>query len=183
MDINEALGRVDEIRSILEDDGLIVFPTDTIYGIGCHARSEKGLLDLRKRKDRWGKPFSIIVPSIEYLRKNFLVRHEEWLDKLPGPYTFVFEAKEPFPKQLSPDKVGVRIPDHPIKDLVAALGFPLVATSVNRSGMDPLSDPAQLGDAEYEAFADLLVIEDGIKDGPASTVVDLSGDRPVYLRM
>lgn len=184
--MGEALERVDDIRAALERDGAIVFPTDTIYGIGCLASSEPGLLAVRALKDRWGKPFSIIAPSKAWIERAFeLGSHGAWLDKLPGRYTLVLVPKKPFSGQLSSNgKVGVRIPDHPIAGLVERLGVPLVATSVNASGLDPLTSLDGLEDPRYARFAAVaFAIDDGPKMGPASTVVDLTGERPVYLRM
>ena len=184
--MSEALERVDEIRAALESDAIVIFPTDTIYGIGCLASSEAALLELRRLKDRWGKPFSLIAPSKAWIGEAFeLNGHEDWLEKLPGGYTLVLEPKQPFSRQLSSNgKVGVRIPDHPIATLVSRLGVPLVATSVNPSGLDPLASLAELSDPRYARFASVAFsIDDGVKNGPASTVVDLTGARPVYLRM
>ena len=182
----EALERSEEVKAVLEADGVIVFPTDTIYGVGSSAFSEKGLGVVRSLKERWGKPFSIIAPSKDWIRERFdLGRHEDWLGKLPGPFTLVFEPREPFSRQLSSSgAVGVRIPDHPIAALVEKMGVPLVATSVNRSGFDPLSSLDQLRESSYERFSKVaFAIDDGVKSGPASTVVDLTGERPVYVRM
>jgi L-threonylcarbamoyladenylate synthase len=186
MSIGEAFDRIDELRASLENDGLIIFPTDTIYGIGCRADSESGLLALRTMKERWGKPLSIIAPSKAWIAERFdLNDHDAWLDKLPGAFTLVLTPNDAFPEQLSPSgSVGVRIPAHPIARLVEALGFALVATSVNRAGFSPLTHPDQFSDPAYQRFCEVaFVIEDGIKNGPASTVVDLTGERPVYVRM
>ena len=182
----EAFDRVDEIAEVLKDHGRIIFPTDTIYGIGSHAESEEGLLAVRSLKERWGKPFSIIAPSKRWIVERFdLNGHEQWLEKLPGPFTLVFTPRMPFPEQLSPmGTVGVRIPDHPIRSLVAQFGFPIVATSVNRAGFEPLSSFEQFSEPGYERFCEVrFAIEDGVKDASASTVIDLTGTRPVYVRM
>lgn len=184
--MDEALERADEIARLLGSDGLIIFPTDTIYGIGSSAFSEKGIASVRRLKERWGKPFSIIAPSKAWIVERFdLNGHENWLEKLPGPFTLVFEPKEAFSKQLSSSgAVGVRIPDHPISLLVERMGVPIVATSVNRSGFDPLTSLDEISKPGFERFGEVaFAIDNGVKDGPASTVVDLTGDRPVYMRM
>lgn len=186
LSMDEAFERIDDIREALESDACIIFPTDTIYGIGCKADSEKALLALRKLKDRWGKPYSIIAPGKDWIRERFDIEgRQDRLDKLPGPFTFVLTPREAFSRQLSSSgSVGVRIPDHPVSRFVEALGFPIVATSVNQAGLDPMTSPDQFSDERYARFeAAAFVIEDGVHEGPASTVIDLTGDRPVYVRM
>ena len=182
----QALDEYERIAAVLESDGLIIVPTDTIYGLCCHAYSEAGLVAIRSLKERWGKPMSIIAPSKEWIAERFeLNAHASWLDELPGRYTLVLTAKDAFPEQLSVSgTVGVRIPDHPIAQLVERFGFPIVATSVNRAGFEPLVSLDQLGESAYERFSQVaFAIDDGVKDGPASSVIDVTGERPVYVRM
>ena len=184
--MTQALEEHERIAVVLESGGLIVFPTDTIYGIGCHAHSTTGLEAVRSLKERWGKPMSIIAPSKDWIGERFeLNTHTSWLDKLPGPLTLVLTPKEPFPDQLSAaGSVGVRIPAHPISELVSRFGFAIVATSVNRAGFEPLTHLGQLDEEAYARFADVsFAIDDGERAGPASTVVDLTHQRPVYVRM
>ena len=72
---------------------IYVYPTDTIYGIGCDATNDKLVLKIRSIKKRDEKPFSIIAPSKDWIKNNFEIIHPEYLDKLPGPYTLVMKPK------------------------------------------------------------------------------------------
>ncbi|MFT4307925.1 MAG: L-threonylcarbamoyladenylate synthase [Candidatus Woesearchaeota archaeon] len=186
LSMTQALDEYERIAAVLESGGLIIVPTDTIYGLCCHAYSEPGLAAIRSLKERWGKPMSIIAPSKEWIEEHFVLgTNRVWLDELPGRYTLVLTPREPFSEQLSVSgTVGVRIPDHPIARLVERLGFPIAASSVNRAGFEPLVSIDQLGDSAYERFGQVaFAIDDGVKEGPPSSVVDVTGERPVYVRM
>lgn len=181
----EAFDAIDEIRSSLLNGDMCVFPTDTIYGVGVDARNEKALIRLRQIKKRWGKPYSIIAPSRDWIDETFETSGKKaWLDRLPGAYTLILKPKHMFSTQLSNGNVGIRIPDHPISTFVSSLGFAIVATSVNQAGMEPLTHFEQFKDPRYADFeCSRFAIEDGVLDSDPSTVIDLTGERPVYVRM
>ena len=86
--------KVSVIESILEGS-VFIYPTDTIYGIGCNATNSDSVKKIRKLKGRLSNPFSVIAPSVEWIKENCVVAKdgEEWLKKLRGPYTLIFKLK------------------------------------------------------------------------------------------
>ncbi|MDY0301722.1 MAG: L-threonylcarbamoyladenylate synthase [Trichlorobacter sp.] len=173
--------------SVLEKDGVIIYPTDTTYGIGCSIFSKKGLEQIYriKQRDR-RKPFSFICTDLsEVARFARLTNHAFKIMKrcLPGPYTFVLEASREVPELLTTRQktVGIRMPDHPVcSALVKELGNPIVTTSANLSGEEPVADPEEL----YRLFGKQsdLVIDAGLLATDVSSVVSLLGDRVDVIR-
>lgn len=178
---------VRQVCEKLQRGGVIAYPTDTTYGLGCDIFSRQGIRNIYQIKHRDArKPFSFICADLSDVARyahvsNFafkiMKRH------LPGPYTFVLEATRVVPDALVTRQktVGIRIPDDPIAlAIVRELGHPLVTTSANLSGEEPLHDPA---DIEHQLGRQLaLVIDGGIRLGVPSTVVSLIGDRIEVLR-
>ncbi len=114
---------------------VFVYPTDTIYGIGCDATNVESVGKIREIKKREMKPFSVIAPSFEWIENNFIVDFD--IKKfLPGPYTLLLKKKDiNFLKHISEnDRVGVRIPKNDFCFSVQEIGVPFVTTSVNLSG-------------------------------------------------
>jgi tRNA threonylcarbamoyl adenosine modification protein (Sua5/YciO/YrdC/YwlC family) len=178
---------ISRVADSLKNGGIIAYPTDTTYGIGCSILCKKSIERIYQMKMRErSKPFSFICSSIsevsQYARIGnaafkLLKRH------LPGPYTFVLEATREVPDLLLTRQktVGIRIPDNRICiDLVTALGKPIITTSANLSGEDPVGDPMIIA----EIFGDRLdfVIDGGILTTDVSSVVSLIDDEPVVLR-
>ena len=124
------------------DGAVFIYPTDTVYAIGCDARNNKSVLRVRALKNRNVMPISIVAPNVEWIREH-LVADEEWLARLPGPYTLAFLIKED--RCIAPavtmgrDNLGVRIPSHWIHDIVAELGFPIIGTSANKTGQNVMT--------------------------------------------
>ena len=115
---------------------IFIYPTDTIYGIGCDATNHNLIKKIRKIKQRDKKPFSIIAPSKKWILNNFEVQ-ENFLNKyLPGPYTLLLKKKKKdFLKEVSENKfVGVRIPKNSFTKILQKTGKPIITTSVNLSG-------------------------------------------------
>lgn len=179
------IGRAVEI---LKQGGVIAYPTDTVYGIGCDIFNRKGLKKIYQIKQRDPrKPFSFICSDLSEVANyaqvsNFafkiLKRH------LPGPYTFVLEATRIVPDLLVTRQktVGIRIPNHPIPlALVRELGHPLVTTSANLSDTDVIEDPEDI-EAELGRQLDCIV-DGGLLSGDPSTVISLVNDQPEILRM
>lgn len=171
----------------LRRDGVIAYPTDTTYGLGCDIFSRQGIRKIYQIKHREArKPFSFICADLSDVARyahvsNFafkiMKRH------LPGPYTFVLEATRIVPDSLVTRQktVGIRIPDDAIAlSIVRELEHPLVTTSANLSGEEPLHDPL---DIEQQLGRQLdLVIDGGIRLGNPSTVISLIDDRIEVLR-
>lgn len=135
--------------SLIKNGKSFVYPTDTIYGLGCDATNAKAVQHIRLLKQREKKPFSVIVPSKEWIIKNCVISAaaKKWLHKLPGKYTFILKLnnKKAVSRQvhLGDYTVGVRIPKHWFAGIVAEYGKPIVTTSVNITAkpfMNSLSD-------------------------------------------
>jgi L-threonylcarbamoyladenylate synthase len=129
---------------------LFLHPTDTINGLGCNATHDEAIQKLRKVKQSPTSPFSVIAPSKDWIRENCeITKHaEEWLNKLPGPYTLVLKLKnkQAISKHVNPsdDTIGVRMPDHWITDFVGYLGTPIITTSANIVGQECVEDLDEL---------------------------------------
>ncbi|MGV8142654.1 MAG: L-threonylcarbamoyladenylate synthase [Candidatus Pacearchaeota archaeon] len=164
---------------------IFVYPTDTIYGLGCDATNNKAVEKIRKIKDRELKPFSIIAPSKEWIEKNcFVPAHaKEWLSLLPGPYTLLLKIKN---KKIVANSVifgetiGVRIPNHPITKLIQSAGVPFITTSVNISGQPHINSITQIP-LEISEQVD-FIIDEGVLNNKPSTVVDLTSKEEKIIR-
>ncbi len=169
------------ILEVMKNGALFIHPTDTIYGIGCNAKEEEFVDEVREIKGRPESPFSVIAPSKDWIKKNCVVNEEveKWLKKLPGPYTLILKAKNGVANNVAPgiDTLGVRIPDHWFSKLVGELGLPVVTTSANKAGGDFMTSLESLDD-EIKPKIEFVIYEDE-KHGRPSKIVDLSGEEAV----
>ena len=156
---------------------VFIYPTDTVYGIGCDATNDASVRRVRELKGGNTKPLSVIAPSIDWIKENCELndKAKSWLLKLPGPYTLILKLKNfnavCAQTNMGSKTLGVRIPDHWISSLVLDVGKPIITTSVNLIGKPPAATREQL-----EEFAVDFIIYDGDKAGTPSTIVDtLSG--------
>ncbi len=164
-----------EDKAVLSDiakGAVFIYPTDTIYGIGCDATDDRAVKRIRKLKGRKSNPFSVIAPSIEWIKDNCVLTNtaKAWLLKLPGPYTLLINLKKPAvcpQTNMGLKTLGIRIPDHWISGVVARVGKPVVTTSVNLEGK-PFATKLE----QMEKFDVDFVIYEGEKTGRPSTVVD-----------
>jgi len=171
----------------LRQGGVIAYPTDTIYGIGCDIFNRKGVKKIYQIK-QWDprKPFSFICSDLSEVANYAQVSNAAFKIMkryLPGPYTFVLEASRVVPDLLTTKQktVGVRIPDNPIAlQIVRELGHPLVTTSANISGEDNFSDPVDI----QQKLGNMLdlVVDGGSLSGDPSTVISLVNDQVEVLR-
>ncbi len=165
---------------------LIIYPTDTIYGIGADARSEACVHKIDAIKDREGKPFSIVVADTamaEHYCRMTPMAGKLAKSLLPGPYTFVLERKgDGIARNAAGDTIGIRIPKNEfILALSRAVGFPIISTSANISGHPPACTVEELDKTLLEGVN--MVIDGGpCEHRMSSTVVDLRGGAPVVLR-
>jgi tRNA threonylcarbamoyl adenosine modification protein (Sua5/YciO/YrdC/YwlC family) len=179
--------RIQQVVTSLKEGGVIAYPTDTTYGIGCSIFCKKSIERIyqMKQRDR-RKPFSIICSSLSEISQYARVTNSAFKTikrYLPGPYTFVFEATREVPDLLLTRQktVGIRIPDNIIcSALVTALGNPIITTSANLSGEDPQGDP-RLIDTVFGSHLQ-YVINGGILTTDVSSVVSLMDDKPEVLR-
>jgi tRNA threonylcarbamoyl adenosine modification protein (Sua5/YciO/YrdC/YwlC family) len=168
------------IVGAMKSGRIFVYPTDTIYGIGCNAENAPSVEKIRNAKGRdEGKTFSVIAPGKEWIWSHADVTRStrDMIDKLlPGPYTIILKANSKTPKPvLSPERsIGVRMPRHPFTALVEESGVPFVTTSVNIKGQPPVKSTADI-QPEIRSVVD-IVIDAGIMEGFASRVFDMRTD-------
>ena len=166
-----------ELAEKISKGAVFIYPTDTIYGLGCNALDQKAVQKIRILKERPTNPFSVIVPSKEWITENCIVTLEakSWISKLPGPYTLVLELKnKPAVAKnvnLEKDTVGVRIPNHWFSEVVQKLGFPIVTTSVNYSEKPFMTCLEDL-DPVLKSGVDFIIYE-GEKKGRPSKIINL----------
>ena len=176
---------IDLAHNALENGEVIVYPTDTLYGFGVDATNTDAIHRLNRLKGRI-QPLSIVLESVEHMHDfaEFQGEIEDEVNNLfPGAYTVLLPAESnelsPFVQNGSPN-IGVRIPDHffPIK-LVKMLGKPIITTSINRHGNDPLNDVTQV---EID-FPNVDIFEDSSHTpSKGSTIVDFSTSPPKVIR-
>jgi tRNA threonylcarbamoyl adenosine modification protein (Sua5/YciO/YrdC/YwlC family) len=174
--------------AILENGGILIYPTDTVYGIGCSLYNKNALQKLYnlKKKSKF-EPISIIVKDIQqasrYARiSNFAFKIMRRC--LPGPFTFILPSRGEIPKiMLSKRKeVGIRIPDNEVcHALLENANFALVNTSVNVDPAELLNDPDEI-ERRYFNRVDMMLDADWLSDAEESTVVSLINDEIKILR-
>jgi len=162
---------------------IFVYPTDTIYGIGCNALNNESVRKIGEMKKREKKAFSIISPGKEWIEDNCFVseKAKKWLEKLPGAYTLILELKNrrAVAKEvnLGFDTLGIRIPEHWFSEVVIEAKVPFVTTSVNLSGEEAMKS---VDDINEEIKNDVdYIIDEGFKDGKASTIINLVRNKEV----
>ena len=178
---------IKKVVKILKDGGVIAYPTDTIYGIGCDIFNKKGIEKIYQIKKREkNKPMSFICADLSDISQYAIVSNYAYriMRKcLPGPYTFILEASSKTPKKIMSKRktVGIRIPDHKIcLAIVTELGHPLITTSANISTEEELNNPDDIEDKLGSSLG--LIIDEGPLISEPSTIVDLTGDSPAVLR-
>lgn len=156
----------------IKNGAIFIYPTDTIYGLGCDATNPESVKLIKKIKYKEkDKPMSVIAPSVAWIKENCIV-DDALLDKyLPGPYTLILKKKDPeFLKEVSAnDSLGIRIPDSEFTELVEKTGRPFITTSVNFTG-EPFA--IKISDIP-PAILDMvdIIIGVGTLDGRPSTLV------------
>lgn len=182
---NPDMRKVSRIVDILRDGGIIIYPTDTVYGMGCDIHNQRAIERIARIKGIKPKHhnFSFICYDLsnisEYTRALSTPVFKIMKKALPGPYTFILEANNNVPKILNSNKktVGIRVPDHAIpRLLVKELGSPILTTSIRDDDdvIEYSTDPELI----FEKFRDLVdvVIDGGYGNNVASTILDCTGD-------
>ncbi len=162
----------------LRGGGIVIYPTDTVYGMGCDLFNKKGIERIYEiqRRDR-KQPLSFICADLKDISRYARVSDDAYKIMkrlLPGPYTFVLEASRLVPKIILPKRqtTGIRIPDNRIcQALVAEMGSPVISTSVKDGGGELLSDPRMI-DELFGKRVD-MIIDGGIIAAAPSSVVSL----------
>lgn len=179
---------IDKVVRILQDGGLIIYPTDTVYAIGCDALNVRAVEKVCKLKglNPLKNNLSIIcydLSSVSEYAKIDNVMFKLLRKNLPGPFTFILKTTSSLPKIFKDRKtVGIRIPDNNIiREIVHTLGSPIMTTSLKDHDVSEyLTDP-ELIDEEYGKLVD-VVIDGGYGGMEVSTVVDCTEDEPEILR-
>lgn len=185
-DVNPSERELRRVVEALERDELIIYPTDSVYAVGCSLRSPRAIERLRRIKG--SGELSVVFESIagiaEYCRvDNGVFRILK--RNLPGPFTFILPASSRIPdKALGKRRtIGVRIPANAVAcAIVSTLGCPLVTTSVKND--DPVSEYTTDPELIHERYGRevALVVDGGMGDSVPTTVVDLTDDEPTILR-
>lgn len=175
-----SLEQEDEITKQIKNGSIFIYPTDTVYGIGCNATIPKSVKKLRTIKNTT-KPLSVIAPSFDWIKKNMKIKNQDYLLKLPGPYTLIIEKKKKeFLKEVSDVNLGIRVPNHPITHLITKAGVPFITTSANVTGEKTIK---QIQDIPKKILDKIdFVIDGGLLDNKPSEVIDLTKKEPETIR-
>ena len=181
---------VERVVKVLREGGLVIYPTDTVYGLGCDITNSRALQRLARIKGvkldkvNW----SFICPDLsnlsDYARQIDTPTFKILKRALPGPYTFILQGSNQLPKDFKKKKtVGIRVPDNRIAQaLVRGLGNPIVSTSIRDEDdvLEYTTDPELI----HEKWGNLVdvVVDGGYGDNVASTVIDLTGAEPEIIR-
>ena len=172
---------ITKVVEALDQGGVIIYPTDTFYGIGCDLFNKKPIRRVYQLKKRpLSKPFSFICADLKDISLYAQVSNNAYRimkRTLPGPYTFVLEGTRLVPKLMltSRKTVGIRVPKNKIcLSIVKQLGRPIISTSINSK------DPSIIHD-EYASLVD-MVIDGGVISYEPSTVISLVDDNPEVIR-
>jgi tRNA threonylcarbamoyl adenosine modification protein (Sua5/YciO/YrdC/YwlC family) len=180
-----------QIVDLLEVGGIIIYPTDTVYAMGCDIKANKSIERIARLKglNPENPDLSLIFHDMSQLSEYTIIRDNTVFKllkrNLPGPFTFIVNANNQIPRLFKNKKkiVGIRIPDNTIvMELVKELGRPIITTSIHDPDeiIEYTTDP-ELIHEKYREFAD-IVIDGGYGKNEASTIVDCTGDEPVIIR-
>ncbi|WOD43776.1 L-threonylcarbamoyladenylate synthase [Hwangdonia lutea] len=181
---------IEKVVAVLKRGGLIIYPTDTVYGLGCDITNIKALERVARIKQvKLEKAnFSFVCHDLsnlsDYVKQIDTTTFKILKRALPGPYTFVLPGGKSLPNPFKKRKtVGIRVPNNNIAlDIVKRLGNPIISTSIHDEDevLEYTTDPELI----LEKWSNLvdLVIDGGYGDNEASTVIDLSEDEPIILR-
>ena len=172
---------INRVSQVLGQGGLIAYPTDTFYGIGCDLFNKRGIQLIYRLKNRpLNQPFSFVCDSLKEISRYALVSNYAYKTMkrlLPGPYTFILEGTRLVPRIMLTKRktVGIRVPDNKISlGIVRTFGRPIISTS---AGFD---DPYSIMEA-YGSYLD-IVIDGGMLNQSPSSVVSLINDKPEIIR-
>ncbi|MEE8400331.1 MAG: L-threonylcarbamoyladenylate synthase [Desulfobacterales bacterium] len=185
--INPQQRLIVKVVDILRRGGIIAYPTDTHYGIGCDIMNKKAIekIYLLSGRNR-NKPFSFIcsgLKNISHYAKVSNYAYKTMKRLLPGPYTFILEGSKLVPKIMLTQRrtAGIRVPSHPIcMDLVEELGNPILSTSAKAKNNTIFDDPSLLHDY-FKSNVD-VVIDGGMVPGQPSSVISMINDEPEVIR-
>jgi tRNA threonylcarbamoyl adenosine modification protein (Sua5/YciO/YrdC/YwlC family) len=184
---NPQMRLIRKVVDVLREGGVIGYPTDTIYGVGCNLFNPEAIRKIHRfKKIEGNKPLSFICADLKDISRyayvsNYAYKMMKRL--LPGPYTFILKATKLVPKiaMTKQKTVGIRIPDNKIcLALVKELGNPIISTSVYKPDESLYNDPSEI----EERFGKQLdmIIDGGVIVAGHSSMIDLSNDVPKVIR-
>lgn len=190
--------RIEKIKNALQNGAVMLYPTDTVYAIGCDLKAKSGIERVRQIKQLSNdKPLTFLCPSLSNISEYATVTDQAYRTirhLIPGPFTFVLPTTKLVPKLVVNPKrktTGIRVPDHQVcLSLLAALGNPIISTSAphlseniqeGEESSVPYLEKAELFD-RVEKLVD-LIIDDGSEPGfQVSTIIDLTTQEPTLIR-
>lgn len=185
--INPQQRLIEKVADCLRDGGIIAYPTDTYYGIGCDIMNKKAIEKVYqiKKRDK-SQPFSFICADLKHISdyakvSNYAYRTMKRL--LPGPYTFILEGSKMVPKIMLTKRksAGIRVPDHAICiAIIQALGNPVISTTATYANDEPIMDAWMISET-YPTQID-IVIDSGPVPNRPSSVISLIDDIPEVIR-
>jgi tRNA threonylcarbamoyl adenosine modification protein (Sua5/YciO/YrdC/YwlC family) len=185
--VNPQLRLIRSVVDVLRRGGVVAYPTDTVYGIGCDIMNKKAIERVYLLKQRHkSKPFSFICSGLKNISNYAKVSNYAYKTMrrlLPGPYTFILEGSKLVPKIMLTHRktAGIRVPDNAIcLALVEELGNPIITTSATRPDGSIIHDPSLIHDY-YRSRID-MAIDGGSLTGDPSSVISLIGDIPDVIR-
>jgi tRNA threonylcarbamoyl adenosine modification protein (Sua5/YciO/YrdC/YwlC family) len=183
--------RIRKVVNVLEEGGIIIYPTDTVYAMGCDIKANKSIEKIARLKgmNPDNPDMSLIFHDMSQLSEYTVIRDNSLFKllkrNLPGPFTFIVQANNQIPRLFKNKKktVGIRIPDNNIvMELVRELGRPIITTSIHDPDevIEYTTDPELIYE-KYRDFAE-IVISGGYGRNEASTIVDCTSDEPEIIR-
>jgi L-threonylcarbamoyladenylate synthase len=169
-DINE-----EEIIKNIKQGKIFIYPTDTIYGIGCDATNQSSVEKIREIKQRDTNPFSVIAPSKQWIKDNLEVDNKR-LNLLPGPYTLILKLKNKVVSDsvlLGLNTLGIRIPNHKLTPIIQKSNLPFISTSVNLTGKEPITKISEISENISNKVD--IIIDAGTINNPPSTLINIDG--------
>lgn len=175
-----------EAINVLARGGVVLYPTDTVYGLGANIFDNKAvrrIFDIKQRS--FLKPISILVrdiDAIDLVAKTTLGQKNTIKSYLPGPYTFILNKRKIIPRVITSGlvNVGVRVPDCELACRLASI-FPITTTSANLSDDEVLSNPSEILE-QLDCEVDMVIDVGELKSNHASSIVDLTGFKPKIIR-
>lgn len=187
---NPDSSKIDQIAAILRKGGLIIYPTDTVYGLGCDITNSKALEKIARikgiklNKANWSFICASLSNLSDYVKQIDTGTFKILKRAFPGPYTFILPGSTNLPKDFKKKRtVGIRVPDNNIaRSIVEALGNPIVSTSIHDEDevLEYTTDPELIFE-KWQNMVD-VVVDGGYGGNIASTVIDLSGYEPAVIR-
>lgn len=167
------------IVNSIKNGSILIYPTDTVYSIGCDAKNSKSIQRLKKILKKNKQPFSIIAPSKTWILNNFKVK-KSYINKLPGPFTYKIKTKKRsvVDKEIKEDALYVRIPEHPFIKIIQKSKRPFIIVTINEK-----KSLTQIKKIPSRIIKKVDIVIDGEElDNKPFTVIDFTQDFPRILK-